>query len=88
MKRFLTVLFVLLGFGAGFYVGGWLLLIKPIVDCCTAFDKQILTATMVCWAVIKCILAAPAGAVVFFVIAAPLPCIWNGTFTKKRGIRR
>jgi hypothetical protein len=52
-----AAIFVLLGL----YIGGWVLFIQPIIAACMAFDAGTLTATIVGWTVIKCVVAGFVG---------------------------
>lgn len=61
MKKILGALFILAGILGGFYVGGWMLFVSPIIMACKAFDTGVLTATIVGWTIIKCILAGFVG---------------------------
>lgn len=49
-----------LGFLIGLYVGGWLMLIKPILDCYKAYGSGLLTWGMAGWTFLKFCFAGPA----------------------------
>lgn len=51
----------------GAYVGGWLMFIKPIMDCCKAFDAGALTALMVGVSIIKCFFAGAVGGLIAYI---------------------
>jgi len=64
MRKLLGMLFVIAGIGGGLYVGGWLMFVQPIIDACKAFDAGTLTATIVGWTVVKCVLASFVGGII------------------------
>lgn len=66
MKKVLGILLILVGILGGLYVGGWLMFIQPIVDCCKAFDLHTLTGLMVGTTVLKCLFASVVGSVIFY----------------------
>lgn len=68
-KVFLTlaIIFLLAGIVGSFYVGGWLMFIKPIMACCAAYDAGALTALMVGKTIITCLLASVASGVIFWI---------------------
>ena len=53
-----------IGIILGIYVGGYLMFIRPIIDCLIAFDLGTLTGSMIGWTIAKCIFAGTAGGVV------------------------
>lgn len=61
MKNVIAHVVAVIGFLLGFYVGGWLMLIQPIISACRAFDAGTLTATIIGVTVVKCMLAATVG---------------------------
>lgn len=64
MRNIIAFVVAALGFLGGFYVGGWLLFIQPIISACQAFDAGTLTATIIGWTIIKCIFAAAVGSII------------------------
>lgn len=67
MKKFLGNLIMILGFLSGLYVGGWLMFIQPIIECCQAFDANTLTGVMVGITVIKCVFAGTVGTIIAYI---------------------
>lgn len=61
---------------AGLYVGGYLMFIKPIVTCITAFDLGALTGAMIGWSIVKCIFAGTVSGIIIYLgyIACVLLC--------------
>lgn len=53
-----------IGIILGIYVGGYLMFVRPIVDCLIAFDLGTLTGSMIGWTIAKCIFAGTASGVV------------------------
>lgn len=68
MKNALKVIFSVLifvgGIVAAIYFGLWVMFIKPILLACAAFDAGTLTATLVGWTVIKCLLASAVASLI------------------------
>ena len=52
---------ILAGIIGGVYVGGWIMVIKPIMMCCQMADEGILTAVMVGKTVLSCLFATTVG---------------------------
>lgn len=67
MRQILAVLMFIVGIVAACYLGGWVMFIKPVIDCCRAFDGGTLTGLMVGVAVLKCIFAGMITSIVFWV---------------------
>lgn len=70
MKKFLntlgTLIFII-SYLDGIYVGGYLMFIKPITTCITAFDLGTLTGAMIGWSIVKCVFAGSVcGIIVYF----------------------
>lgn len=65
IRSFLAVTFLLAGIAGGIYVGGWLMMVKPILTACAAFDAGTLTATVVGITVLKFIFGGTVGATIF-----------------------
>jgi len=61
MKNFISKCVIFLSCIAGVYVGGWLMFIKPILNCCTMFDTGTLTGYIVGITILKCIFATTVG---------------------------
>ena len=57
MRNFISVLVFVFGLAAACYFGGWVMLIKPILAACAAFDAGTLTATIIGITIIKCLFA-------------------------------
>lgn len=68
-KTWIGVILFIVGIVTGFYVGGWLMFVKPIMDCCYAFDAGILKVSNVGMAIIKCVFATPIGVVIFWIFS-------------------
>ena len=56
-----------LSFLASLYVYFWLMLAKPIIQACIAFDKGVLTGTMIGSVILKAMLGGIPAGLVFFV---------------------
>ena len=57
IKVILAILIFVAGFISAVYFGLWIMFIKAIMVACAAFDAGTLTATLVGWTIIKCLLA-------------------------------
>lgn len=57
IKVILAILIFVGGFISAVYFGLWIMFIKAIMVACAAFDAGTLTATLVGWTIIKCLLA-------------------------------
>lgn len=57
MRNFISVLVFVCGLAAACSFGGWVMLIKPILAACAAFDAGTLTATIIGVTIIKCLFA-------------------------------
>ena len=66
MKNIIAFVVAGTGFLLGFYVGGWLLFIQPIISACQAFDAGTLTATIIGMTMIKCMLAAAVCSIIIW----------------------
>ena len=64
IKVILVVLIFVGGIVAAIYFGLWVMFIKSILTACAAFDAGTLTATLVGWTVIKCLLASTVAGVI------------------------
>ena len=69
-RYFLGIIIMIIGVILGLYVGGWWMFVVPIITCCEAYDAGVLTASMIGWSVIKCILAGFVGRFIYVVITA------------------
>lgn len=67
MRNFISVLVFVCGLAAACYFGGWVMLIKPILAACAAFDAGTLTATIIGVTIIKYLFA---GVVFFLIVTA------------------
>lgn len=67
MRQILAVLIFFVGIFAACYTGGWVLFIKPIIECCKAFDAGTLTGVMVGVTVMKCIFAGTVAGVIVWI---------------------
>lgn len=66
--RSLISLFIFIaGIALACYIGLWLLFIKPIMGCCSAFDAGTLSALIVGTTVIKCLLASAIAGIIIYV---------------------
>ena len=79
MKRFLNILGIsifIVSILNGAYVGGFLMFIKPIITCITAFDLGTLTGTMIGWSIVKCVFAGTVSGIIIYLgyIACVLLC--------------
>ena len=69
MKNFLYALSIfifIVSIVDGIYVGGYLMFIKPIVTCITAFDLGTLTSAMIGWSIVKCIFAGTVSGIIIY----------------------
>lgn len=69
MKVFLAIAILIAGIAAAIYFGLWVMFIKAILVACAAFDAGTLTATIVGWTVIKCLLASTVEGIIIAVSA-------------------
>lgn len=69
-RSFLGIIIMIVGIILGLYVGGWWMFVVPIITCCEAYDAGVLTASMLGWSVIKCILAGFVGRFIYVVMAS------------------
>ena len=67
MWAILGMIVILGSWVGGAYVGGWLMFVKPIMDCCKAFDAGTLTALMVGVSIIKCFFAGAVGGLIAYI---------------------
>lgn len=64
LYSFLSYFFLIIGICAGAYVGGYLMLIKPIVECLAAYDANILTGSMIGITIVKCFFSGFVGSII------------------------
>ena len=50
----------------GLYVGGYLMFIKPIFECLTAYDAGLLTGAMIGITLLKCLFAGTVGCLIAY----------------------
>ena len=67
IKVILAVLIFFGGIVAAIYFGLWVMFIKSILTACAAFDAGTLTATLVGWTVIKCLLASAVSSLIVWI---------------------
>lgn len=67
MKNIIGNLLIAAGVVGGLYVGGWIMLIQPIIEACKAFDAGTLTGLIVGITVLKCIFASAVGIIIGYV---------------------
>lgn len=67
IKVILAVLIFVGGIVAAIYFGLWVMFIKSILTACAAFDAGTLTATLVEWTVIKCLLASAVSSLIVWI---------------------
>lgn len=84
MRNIIAFVVAALGFLGGFYVGGWLLFIQPIISACQAFDAGTLTATIIGWTIIKCIFVAAVGSIIVWLGCTMAGFIQMGSRKRKR----
>lgn len=68
MKTIYSLLMWLsIAFGSigGAYVGGYLMFIKPILECLSMYDAGLLTGSMIGITILKCFFAGTVGAAIF-----------------------
>lgn len=66
-KLILAILSIVISIALALYLGGWLLFVKPIIECCKAFDNDTLTALKVGFTVIKCLCAGTVASVICWI---------------------
>lgn len=64
VKALFAVMIFIGGIILALYFGLWVMFIKAILAACAAFDAGTLTATLVGWTVIKCLLASTVAALI------------------------
>lgn len=67
MRNILALLVFIVGIVAACYLGGWVMFIKSIIDCCRAFDGGTLTGLMVGVTVLKCVFAGAVASIIFWI---------------------
>ena len=77
MKNVIAILIFIIGVLLGCYFGGWVMFIKPIIDCLAAFDAGVLTGMMVGITIIKCLFATTVGIIIVWVGAIVAAIIGN-----------
>lgn len=55
------------GIIGGFYIGGWIMFIQPIIEACRHFDAGTLTGVIVGVTILKCIFASTVGSLIAYV---------------------
>lgn len=65
------------------YVGGWRMLIQPIIELCKYFDAGALTGAIICTTALKCICAGTVGA--FIVYAGVLAAVFVSSLIETIG---
>lgn len=51
------------------YISGWLMIIKPIADCCLAYKAGILTLEMIEWAALKFLFSGTAAWIIVWTVS-------------------
>lgn len=67
MKNILAVIIFILGIVLAGYIGGWLMFVKPIINCCKAFDLGTLSGLMVGMTALKCVFASAVAGVIMWI---------------------
>lgn len=67
LKVAIAIIIIIVGIASAIYYGVWVMFIQSILSACAAFDAGTLTATIVGWAVIKCILASTVAGLIISV---------------------
>lgn len=67
LKIAIAIIIIIVGIASAIYYGVWVMFIQSILSACAAFDAGTLTATIVGWTVIKCILASTVAGVIISV---------------------
>ena len=62
LLMWLSIAFGLIG---GAYVGGYLMFIKPILECLSMYDAGLLTGSMIGITILKCFFAGTVGVAIF-----------------------
>lgn len=57
----------IIGLALGFYIGVYLMLIKPIYDVCVAYDNANLTAVMFGVALLKCLFSGKVAGIIIYI---------------------
>lgn len=58
---------LIFGIMLALYVSGWLMIIKPISDCCLAYKAGLLTLAMIGWAALKFLLSATVAWIIVWI---------------------
>lgn len=66
MRNFFAVILIVVGALGGLYLGGWCMIISPILGLCKAIDAGTITAYMVGLTVIKFLFASFVGWFIFY----------------------
>ena len=67
LRWILAIAFLIAGVAGGLYFGGYLLLFKPILTACIAWDVGQLTAAIIWTTIVKAFLSVIVMAVIIFV---------------------
>lgn len=67
MRNILASLVFVAGIILACYTGGWLMFIKPIIECIRAYDANTLTGIMIGIAILKCIFASSVASVIVWI---------------------
>lgn len=67
MKKIIGIILMLLGIASGAYVGIWVMFVRPILDAAYAFDTGMLTGTIICITILKCIFASVVGTAISYI---------------------
>ncbi len=68
IRGILFLIFMISSIVLGCYVGGWLMFIKPIMNCCIAFDAGMLTGNMIGLTILSCVFSGGVGTGVMHMI--------------------
>lgn len=67
MKKVIGYTIILIGLALGGYIGGYLLLIKAIMDAARGIDQGTITAMQIGITIVKCLFACPVGSMIGYV---------------------
>lgn len=67
VKALFAIMIFIGGIILAIYFGLWVMFIKAILTACAAFDAGTLTATLVGWTVIKCLLASAVSSLIVWI---------------------
>ena len=68
IRKILFWIFMISSIVLGCYIGVWVMFIKPIMNCCIAFDAGMLTGNMIGLTILSCVFSGGVGTGVMYMI--------------------